>query len=64
MTGQQRVGQEAQPLVCARDTRRGLRRADLSLGLVNASVVTFAESLGIRRLATRGMYHFAAVRLR
>jgi hypothetical protein len=35
-----------------------------SLGLVGASVVALAESLGIRRLATREVRHFAAVRLR
>ena len=40
------------------------RFADLSLGLVDASVVTLAESLGIRRLATRDVRHFGAVRLR
>jgi len=40
------------------------RFADLSLGLVDASVVALAESLGIRRLATRDVRHFAAVRLR
>jgi predicted nucleic acid-binding protein len=38
--------------------------ADLSLGLVDGSVVALAESLGIRRLATRDVRHFAAVRLR
>jgi uncharacterized protein len=40
------------------------RFADLSLGLVDASVVALAESLGIRRLATRDVRHFAALRLR
>ena len=40
------------------------RFADLSLGLVDSSVVALAESLGIRRLATRDVRHFAAVRLR
>jgi predicted nucleic acid-binding protein len=40
------------------------RFADLSLGLVDASVVALAESLGICRLATRDVRHFAAVRLR
>jgi len=39
------------------------RFADLSLGLVDSSVVALAESLGIRRLATRDVRHFAAVRL-
>ena len=38
--------------------------ADLRLGLVDGSVVALAESLGIRRLATRDIRHFAAVRLR
>jgi predicted nucleic acid-binding protein len=40
------------------------RYADLGLGLVDASVVALAEDLGIRRLATRDIRHFAAVRLR
>lgn len=40
------------------------RFADLSLGLVDASVVALAESLDIRRLATRDVRHFATVRLR
>ncbi|MBI1872386.1 MAG: PIN domain-containing protein [Acidobacteria bacterium] len=40
------------------------RYADLGLGLVDGSVVALAEGLGIRRLATRDMRHFAAVRLR
>ena len=40
------------------------RFADLGLGLVDGSVVALAESLGVRRLATRDMRHFAAVRLR
>jgi predicted nucleic acid-binding protein len=40
------------------------RFADLSLGLVDASIVALAESLGICRLATRDVRHFAAVRLR
>lgn len=39
------------------------RFADLHLGLVDASVVALAESLGVRRLATRDVRHFAAVRL-
>ena len=38
--------------------------ADLRLGLVDGSIVAVAESLGIRRLATRDVRHFAAVRLR
>lgn len=40
------------------------RFADLGLGLVDGSVVALAESVGIRRLATRDVRHFAAVRLR
>ena len=40
------------------------RYADLGLGLVDGSVVALAEALGIRRLATRDVRHFAAVRLR
>jgi predicted nucleic acid-binding protein len=40
------------------------RFADLGLGLVDGSVVALAESLGIRRLATRDVRHFVAVRLR
>ena len=40
------------------------RFADLRLGRVDASVVALAESLGIRRLATRDVRHFSAVRLR
>jgi predicted nucleic acid-binding protein len=40
------------------------RFADLGLGLVDGSVVALAESLGIRRLATRDLRHFSAVRLR
>jgi predicted nucleic acid-binding protein len=39
------------------------RFADLGLGLVDGSIVALAESLGIRRLATRDVRHFAAVRL-
>jgi predicted nucleic acid-binding protein len=39
------------------------RYADLRLGLVDGSVVALAESLGVRRLATRDVRHFAAVRL-
>jgi predicted nucleic acid-binding protein len=34
------------------------------LRLVDGSIVALAESLGIRRLATRDLRHFAAVRLR
>ena len=40
------------------------RYEDLGLGLVDGSVVALAETLGIRRLATRDVRHFAAVRLR
>jgi predicted nucleic acid-binding protein len=40
------------------------RFADLGLGLVDSSIVALAESLGVRRLATRDVRHFAAVRLR
>ena len=40
------------------------RFADLGLGLVDGSVVALAEDLGIRRLATRDLRHFAAVRQR
>jgi predicted nucleic acid-binding protein len=35
------------------------RFADLGLGLVDGSVVALAQSLGIRRLATRDVRHFA-----
>jgi predicted nucleic acid-binding protein len=41
-----------------------LRYAGLGLSLVDGSVVALAEGLGIRRLATRDVRHFAAVRLR
>jgi uncharacterized protein len=40
------------------------RYADLGLGLVDASIVVLAEDLGIRRVATRDVRHFGAVRLR
>jgi predicted nucleic acid-binding protein len=40
------------------------RYGDVGLGLVDASVVVLAEDLGIRRLATRDVRHFATVRLR
>lgn len=36
----------------------------LDLGLVDASVVAVAEALGVRRLATRDVRDFTAVRLR
>lgn len=38
--------------------------ADLGLGLVDASIVVLAEDLWVRRLATRDVRHFAALRLR
>ena len=40
------------------------RYADLGLGSVDASLVALAESLDVRRFATRNVRHFAAVRLR
>jgi uncharacterized protein len=40
------------------------RFADLRLGLVDASIVVLAEDLGVRRVATRDVRHFSAVRLR
>jgi len=40
------------------------RFADLGLGLVDSSIVALAELLGVRRLATRDVRHFTAVRLR
>jgi predicted nucleic acid-binding protein len=52
------TGQLARAMELAR------RFADLGLGLVDASVVALAESLGIRRLATRDVRHFAVVRFR
>ena len=39
------------------------RFAGLRLGLVDASIVALAEDLAIRRVATRDVRHFAAVRL-
>ncbi|MBI5482776.1 MAG: PIN domain-containing protein [Deltaproteobacteria bacterium] len=39
------------------------RYATLGLGLVDASVVALAEHVGVTRLATRDLRHFAAVRL-
>lgn len=38
--------------------------ADLGLGLVDASIVALAELVGVHRVATRDVRHFAAVRLR
>jgi len=40
------------------------RHSDLRLGLVDGSVIALAERLGIRRIATRDVRHFIAVRLR
>ena len=40
------------------------RNADLELGLVDATIVVLAEELGVRRLATRDVRDFSAVRLR
>lgn len=39
------------------------RFANLRLGLVDSSVVALAEWLGVYRIATRDVRHFAAVRL-
>jgi predicted nucleic acid-binding protein len=39
------------------------RFAGLGFGVVDGSVVALAESLGVRRLATRDPRHFATVRL-
>lgn len=39
------------------------RHTDLSLGLVDASVVALAERVDIRRIATRDIRHFGAIRL-
>jgi predicted nucleic acid-binding protein len=39
------------------------RHAGLGLGLVDASIVALAEDLGLRRIATRDVRHFTAVRL-
>jgi predicted nucleic acid-binding protein len=40
------------------------RYPDLGLGLVDGSIVSLAEDLDLRRIATRDVRHFAAVRLR
>jgi uncharacterized protein len=48
----------------ARAMETDRRYGDLGLGLVDASVVVLAEDLGLRRLATRDVRHFTAVRLR
>ncbi|MBI4517640.1 MAG: PIN domain-containing protein [Deltaproteobacteria bacterium] len=37
--------------------------ADLQLGLVDATIVALADELDLRRLATRDVRHFSAVRL-
>lgn len=37
--------------------------ADLTLGLVDASIVVLAGDLGLRRIVTRDVKHFSAVRL-
>jgi predicted nucleic acid-binding protein len=39
------------------------RYPNLGLGLVDASIVALAEVIGVRRIATRDVRHFAAVRL-
>lgn len=39
------------------------RYSDLSLGLVDASIVALAESIDVRRVATRDLRHLTAVRL-
>jgi len=41
-----------------------VRYSDLGLGLVDASIVVLAEDVGVRRIATRDIRHFSAVRLR
>lgn len=41
-----------------------LRYEDLGLGLVDASIVALADTIGVVRIATRDVRHFAAVRLR
>ena len=40
------------------------RYENLGLGLVDGSIVALAETLGVRRLATRDVRHFSAVSLR
>lgn len=40
------------------------RVAEMRLGLVDASIVVLADELGIRRIATRDVRHFSAIRLR
>ena len=46
-----------------RATEVDRRYTDLAIGLVDASIVVLAEDLGLRRIATRDIRHFAAVRL-
>ena len=48
----------------ARAMEADRRYADLGLGLIDASLVALAEALDVRRLATRDVRHFSAVRLR
>lgn len=38
--------------------------ADLAVGLVDASVMALAEQVGVYRIATRDVRHFAPIRLR
>jgi predicted nucleic acid-binding protein len=38
------------------------RYGDLRLGLVDSSVIALAEQLGVRRIATRDVRHFSAIR--
>lgn len=52
------------PAQLARAMEIDRRYEDLGLGLVDASLVALAEDLGIRRVATRDVRHFTAVRLR
>ena len=51
---------EVDQLVRAMEIDR--KYAHLRLGLVDASVIALAEQLGVRRIATRDVRHFAAVR--
>jgi uncharacterized protein len=39
------------------------RYEDLELGLVDASIVVLAEDMGVRRIVTRDVRHFSAIRL-
>jgi uncharacterized protein len=47
----------------ARAMQIDARFSDLGLGLVDASIVVLAEDLDLRRIATRDIRHFTAVRL-